>query len=66
MINVTRAGADLNKQNLNGETVLHFAYAYGFDDLGDYLKSKGADDTIVNIDGLTPYEGLHQDDVIDI
>lgn len=60
------AGADLNKVNLNGETVLHFAYAYGFDELGDYLKTKGADDSILNIDGLTCYEGLHQDDVLDL
>jgi hypothetical protein len=52
--------------NLNGETVLHFAYAYGFDELGDYLKTKGADDSILNIDGLTCYEGLHQDDVLDL
>ena len=56
-------GADINKQNLSGETVLHYVYAYGFEELGEYLKSKGADDTLTNIDGLTCYEGLHVEDV---
>lgn len=27
-------------------------------DLGDYLKSKGADDSLLNGEGLTCYEGL--------
>lgn len=58
-----KTGADINKQNLSGETCLHYVYAYGFEELGEYLKSKGADDTITNIDGLTCYEGLHVEDV---
>ena len=53
-----RRGANINISTNNGQTVLHYAYAYGFESLADYLKSKGADDTILNVDGLTCYEGL--------
>ena len=53
-----RRGANINLPNNNGQTVLHYAYAYGFESLADYLKSKGADDTLHNLDGLTCYEGL--------
>ena len=50
-------------QNLRGNTALHYSYAYKFTELGDYLLSKGADDSIVNAEGLTCYEGLDQDAV---
>jgi hypothetical protein len=53
-----RRGADLNAQNLNGQTALHFAFGYGYNEVGEYLVSKGADDSIVNRDKLTCYEGL--------
>lgn len=53
-----RRGANINLSNNSGHTVLHYAYAYGFTDLAEYLKSKGADDTILSADGLTCYEGL--------
>lgn len=42
------------------QTALHYAYSYGFESLGEYLISKGADDSITNADGLTCYEGLNQ------
>ena len=58
-----RRGADINKQNLNGQGVLHFAYAYGFDDLATYCIQKGADDSLRNADGLTCYEGLSMAEV---
>lgn len=58
-----RKGSDLNKQNTNGHTSLHYAFGYGFDDLGAYLISKGTDDTITNADGLTCYEGLSIEDI---
>ena len=32
----------------------------GFDELAEYLQSKGADDSLRNADGLTCYEGLNQ------
>merc|ERR1711871_216936 len=53
-----RRGAQMDTQNLNGQTALHFAFGYAFDDLGSYMVSKGANDTIRNKDGLTCYEGL--------
>lgn len=53
-----RRGANLNVQNLTGQTALHFAYGYGYAEVGDYLISKGADDSVKNKDGLSCYEGL--------
>ena len=58
-----RKGSDINKQNTNGHTCLHYAFGYGFDELGAYLISKGADDNITNADGLTCYEGLRIEDI---
>mmetsp|Transcript_15557 Transcript_15557/g.20184 ORF Transcript_15557/g.20184 Transcript_15557/m.20184 type:complete len:140 (+) Transcript_15557:322-741(+) len=58
-----RRGASINKQNMAGQTVLHYAQGYGFSDLFDYFMSKGADDTMKNADGLTCYEGLDINDV---
>ena len=48
---------------LNGQTVLHYAYSYGFQELAEYLMEKGADDSLVNADGLTCYEGLSLEEV---
>lgn len=56
-----RNGAAINTQNSHGQTVLHFAFAYNFTDLGEYLVSKGADDSLLNESGLTCYEGLNPD-----
>ena len=53
-----RRGASLNIQNCKGQTPLHFAFGYGYVDLGNYLVSKGADDSIKNNDRLVCYEGL--------
>lgn len=53
-----RRGANLNLQSLTGNTALHYCYAYAQYDLAEYLKTKGADDSILNADGLTCYEGL--------
>lgn len=58
-----RRGAEINAQNLNGQTPIHFAYSYGYSAVGEYLVSKGADDTILNKDGLTCYEGLSEDTI---
>lgn len=58
-----RKGSDINKQNTNGHTSLHYAFGYGFGDLGAYLISKGADDNIANAEGLTCYEGLRMEDI---
>ena len=53
-----RRGATINMQNIYGQSPLHFAYGFGFNLLGDYLVSKGADESIRNKDGLTCYEGM--------
>ncbi|KAG7395803.1 hypothetical protein PHYBOEH_003170 [Phytophthora boehmeriae] len=58
-----RRGADINTQNLNGQSLLHYCHEYGFHDLMEYLMEKGAKDDLLNADGLTCYEGLNQDAV---
>jgi ankyrin repeat protein len=52
-------GASINHQNAQGNTALHYALA--FDNagaLGEYLIEHGADDTVENVGGLTPYDGV--------
>ena len=58
-----RRGANINKTNFAGNSVLHYCYEYHRDDLAEYLKSVGADDSIENGMGLTCYEGLTSDEV---
>jgi hypothetical protein len=58
-----RREANVNAQNLGGQTPLHYAFAYGYDELGQYLIRKGGDDSIRNKDGLTCYEGLEVEDI---
>ncbi|KAF4135768.1 Ankyrin repeats domain-containing protein [Phytophthora infestans] len=51
--------ANVNHCNAQGNTPLHFAMAYDSEGvLGEYLIAHGADDTIENNSGLTPYDGL--------
>lgn len=51
-----RHGCSINAQNLAGNTALHFCFMFGFGhELGEYLKQKGADDTLVNKRGQTCY-----------
>jgi hypothetical protein len=58
-----RRSADINAQSVVGNTCLHYCYAYSHTTLGDYLKTRGANDAIVNLDGLTCYEGLSMEDL---
>jgi ankyrin repeat protein len=52
-------GANVNHQNAQGNTALHFALAFDSEGhLGEYLIEHGADDTIENIEGLTAYDGI--------
>lgn len=52
-------GANVNHQNAQGNTALHFALAFDPEgNLGEYLIERGADDSIENIEGMTPYDGL--------
>ena len=58
-----RRGADMDTTNLLGQTPLHYCFAYGSQELAEYLLAKGADDSIMNADGLTCYEGLNAESV---
>ena len=50
-----RYGVDINLCNFKGNTALHFCYRYGYaHTLGEYLKRKGADGAIRNLDGSNP------------
>ena len=51
-------GANMNHQNKAGQTPAHFAIAFKFFDLSTWLFENGADDTIHNKFGLSPYDGL--------
>jgi hypothetical protein len=51
-------GANPNHQNKLGQTPSHFAIAYKFFDMSQWLFENGADDTLMNKDGLTCYDGL--------
>jgi len=52
-------GANVNSQNGQGNTPLHFVMAYDTEGLlGEFLVEKGADDTIENKHGLSPYDGI--------
>jgi hypothetical protein len=48
----------LAEQNLNGNTALYYLVEYKHSQLAEYVKSKGAIDTIQNAARLTCYEGL--------
>lgn len=52
-------GADVNHQNKQGNTALHFAFTYDpTGQLAEFLIEKGADDTLRNAAGATPYDGV--------
>lgn len=56
-----KKGANPNHQNAMGQTPMHFAMAYGYPQIGEWLVDPdggGADDTLMNRDGLTPYDGI--------
>jgi hypothetical protein len=58
---LVRKGANINHQNCKGNTPLHFALSYGFNELGSWLadpEKGGADDSIVNEDGNSAFDGL--------
>ena len=60
-----RRGANINRQNvITGNTVLHYCFLFSHEDLAKYLISKGADDTILNANGITCYEAALSEDVL--
>jgi len=55
--------ANVNRQNHQGNSALHYAMAYDpSGDLGEYLIAQGADDTLENKWGLSPYDGISEED----
>lgn len=57
-----RHGALLNHTNNNGNTALHFAFAYDTSGLlPQFLLEHGANDSIENMNGLSPYDGIGAD-----
>lgn len=58
-----RRGSSINDVNKNGNSALHFALAYDTTgQLAQFLIEHGADDTIENNLGLTPYDGLGEEE----
>lgn len=57
-----RWGANINSTNKQGQTPLHFCFAYNYDKVAAYLISKGADDTKLNHFGYSCYDGLRPED----
>ncbi|CBN77304.1 conserved unknown protein [Ectocarpus siliculosus] len=56
---LVQRGADVNHRNATGNTSLHFAMSYDSSGkMGEYLINNGADDTIENKQGLSPYDGI--------
>lgn len=51
-------GGDMDAQNLKGNTGVHFLYAYGYADIGEYFIEKGASDSVMNELGRTPRDGI--------
>ena len=50
--------AEPNTQNHQGNTALHFAYGYKYKKVVDLLKEHGADEFVMNNDGIPASEGL--------
>lgn len=58
---LVRKGANVDHQNNAGNTALHYAMAYDYHELGEWLADPdggGADDTVLNSDGQGPYDGI--------
>ena len=52
-----RYRANVNVQNKQGKTALHFTLAFQFQAIGEFLVAKGAD-SLVSLKGLSCYEVL--------
>mmetsp|Transcript_35566 Transcript_35566/g.82352 ORF Transcript_35566/g.82352 Transcript_35566/m.82352 type:complete len:107 (+) Transcript_35566:205-525(+) len=50
------------RSNHRGQPALHFCFALGHHELGEYLISKGADSSLLNAEGLTCFEGCRLHD----
>ena len=50
---IERGASNLDQQDHDGNTAAHWAYAMGFNELGEYLVFKGANDRLKNSQGYT-------------
>merc|ERR1719334_1610654 len=53
-----RYNGNIDHQNYRGNTAAHYAFAYGYQTLAEYILSKGADDRLKNELGLRCYQGI--------
>ena len=53
----------MNLKNSKGNSPLHYSLAYQFQDIATALISRGADEFALNEEGMSPYEGLTQQDL---
>jgi len=51
-------GCDINIQNMKGNTGLHFLFAYGYAEIGEYFIKKGGDELIMNDFGKVARDGI--------
>mmetsp|Transcript_26927 Transcript_26927/g.86529 ORF Transcript_26927/g.86529 Transcript_26927/m.86529 type:complete len:208 (+) Transcript_26927:113-736(+) len=60
---VIAAGGDVNKQNKGGQTPMHMAVAYDYDEVTAFLSKSGADPMIKNEAGFAAQNGIDGDRV---
>ena len=63
---VLRYGGLVNARNASGNTAVHFAIAFKEQGLVDDLIAAGGDLTICNSEGVTPCEGLHMENALNL
>lgn len=51
-------GGDMDAQNFKGNTGLHFLFAYGYPEIGEYFIEKGANEFIENEFGKHVRSGI--------
>jgi len=51
-------GGDMDSVNLKGNTGVHFLFAYGYPEVGEYFLEKGASDRVLNEVGKNCREGI--------
>jgi len=57
-----KLGLNYDAQNKQGNTAMHYCYAFKFIPLAEILMQYGADPTIMNNKGLSPPQGLGNED----
>ena len=60
---ILEAGGDIDAPNVLGNTALHLALYYKKIQVSDLLLKAGANETVLNLEGLTPWEGLRRDEL---